>query len=182
MEIIVVGKGFGYPMMVPPGTPPDRVKIIRESYAKVIRDRELIAEAQKGGWVMVPVSGEELQSLADCLNTVHLGNSQDDTRRGPPSCLSALYKLLQLSLISRATLDSSWARAISPSAHAIPAGTVFGFSGGFRCFLAHDDAQIACQRNDFGSNLAVLLTAMWLANYAAWGFVSPIPNASANSS
>lgn len=32
-----------------------------------MRDPELIAEAQKGGWVIEPVSGEELQSLADRL-------------------------------------------------------------------------------------------------------------------
>ena len=52
-------------MMAPLGTPPERVKIIRESYAKTIRDPGLIAEAQKGGWVIEPVFSEELQSLAD---------------------------------------------------------------------------------------------------------------------
>lgn len=52
-------------MMAPLGTSPERVKIIRESYAKAMRDPELIAKAQKGGWVIEPVSGEELQSLGD---------------------------------------------------------------------------------------------------------------------
>ncbi len=67
MEVLVAGEGFGHPMMAPPGTPPERVKILRESYARAMRDPELIAEAQKGGWVIEPVSGEELQSLADRL-------------------------------------------------------------------------------------------------------------------
>jgi hypothetical protein len=31
----------------------------------MLRDPELVAEAQKGGWVIEPVSGEELQSLAE---------------------------------------------------------------------------------------------------------------------
>ena len=54
-------------MMAPPGTPVDRVKILREAYSKAMRDPELIAEAQKARWVIEPVSGEELQSLAERL-------------------------------------------------------------------------------------------------------------------
>ena len=65
MEVSAAGKRFGHPMMAPPGTPADRVKILRNAYAKALRDPELIAEAQKGGSVIEPVSGEELQSLAE---------------------------------------------------------------------------------------------------------------------
>ena len=32
---------------------------------KALKDPELVAEAQKGQWVIEPVSGEEPQSLAD---------------------------------------------------------------------------------------------------------------------
>lgn len=65
MEVLAAGEGFGHPMMAPPGTPADRVKILRDAYAHALKDPELIAEAQKGGWVIEPVSGEELQSLAE---------------------------------------------------------------------------------------------------------------------
>ncbi len=65
MEVLAAGEGFGHPMMAPPGTPMDRVKILRDAYAKALGDPELVAEAQKGGWVIEPVSGEELQSLAE---------------------------------------------------------------------------------------------------------------------
>ncbi|HEX6176448.1 MAG TPA: tripartite tricarboxylate transporter substrate-binding protein [Candidatus Binatia bacterium] len=65
IEVLTAGEGFGHPMMAPPGTPVDRVKILREAYAQALRDPELIAEAQKGRWVIEPVSGEELQSLAE---------------------------------------------------------------------------------------------------------------------
>jgi hypothetical protein len=65
MEVLTAGEGFGHPMMAPPGTPADRVKILRAAYAQALRDPELIAEAQKGGWLIEPVLGEELQSLAE---------------------------------------------------------------------------------------------------------------------
>ena len=35
-------------MMVTPGTPADRVKMLRDAYAKSMKDPELIAEAKKG--------------------------------------------------------------------------------------------------------------------------------------
>ena len=63
--VLTVGEGFGHPMMAPPGSSPDRVKILREAYLKALKDPELVAEAQKGQWVIEPVSGEEPQSLAD---------------------------------------------------------------------------------------------------------------------
>ena len=62
---MAAGEGFGHPMMAPPGTPADRVKILRDAYSKALSDPELVAEAQKGGWLIEPVSGEELQSLAE---------------------------------------------------------------------------------------------------------------------
>ncbi len=45
-------------MMAPPGTPADRVKILRDAYVQALRDAELIAEAQKGGSVIEPVQGK----------------------------------------------------------------------------------------------------------------------------
>jgi putative tricarboxylic transport membrane protein len=65
VEVLTLGDGFGHPMMAPPNTPADRVKTLREAYAKALRDPELVAAAQKGRWDIEPVSGEELQSLAD---------------------------------------------------------------------------------------------------------------------
>ena len=52
-------------MMAPPGTPPDRVRILREAYLRALKDPELLAEARRGQWVVDPVPGEELQSLAE---------------------------------------------------------------------------------------------------------------------
>jgi hypothetical protein len=38
--------------------------MLREAYAKAIKDPELVAEAKKGRMDMEPVSGEDLQALA----------------------------------------------------------------------------------------------------------------------
>jgi len=65
VQVLTAGEEFGHPMMAPPGTPPDRVKILREAYARALRDPELLAQAQKGRWVVEPVAGEELQGLAE---------------------------------------------------------------------------------------------------------------------
>lgn len=65
VEVLTGGEDFGHPMMAPPGTPSDRVKILRDAYAKALRDPELLAQAKKGQWIVEPVPGEELQALAD---------------------------------------------------------------------------------------------------------------------
>ncbi len=65
VEVLTAGEEFGHPMMAPPGTPLDRVKILREAYSKAMKDPELVAEAQKARWVIEPVSGEELQAVAE---------------------------------------------------------------------------------------------------------------------
>lgn len=62
-QVILAGGEFGRPMLVTPGTPPDRVNILREAYAKALKDPELLAEAKKGRMDVDPSTGEELQAL-----------------------------------------------------------------------------------------------------------------------
>jgi tripartite-type tricarboxylate transporter receptor subunit TctC len=54
-------------MIAPPGTPQDRVKLLREAYAKSLKDENLLQEAKKGKMEVEPVSGEELQKLAETI-------------------------------------------------------------------------------------------------------------------
>ncbi len=63
-QVILTTNEFGRAMMATPGTPPERVKILREAYAKAMRDPDLIAEAKKGRMDMEPSPGEQLQALA----------------------------------------------------------------------------------------------------------------------
>jgi tripartite-type tricarboxylate transporter receptor subunit TctC len=57
--------GFGsWPIVSTPGLPPDRIKILREAYAKRLKDQDFLDEASKKDWELKYVSGEELQTLA----------------------------------------------------------------------------------------------------------------------
>jgi tripartite-type tricarboxylate transporter receptor subunit TctC len=64
VQVILAGAEFGSPTFVPPGTPADRVKLLREAHAKSMKDSELLAEAKKGRMDMAPSTGEELQALS----------------------------------------------------------------------------------------------------------------------
>jgi tripartite-type tricarboxylate transporter receptor subunit TctC len=56
---------FGqYLAVAPPGTPSDRLKILREAYSRALKDADLIEEAKRRNWSTDSISGEELQTLA----------------------------------------------------------------------------------------------------------------------
>ncbi len=63
-QVMVAAGEFGRPMLAAPGTPPERVKILREAYLKVLKDAEVLAEAKKGRMDVEVTSGDELQALA----------------------------------------------------------------------------------------------------------------------
>jgi tripartite-type tricarboxylate transporter receptor subunit TctC len=60
--VILTAVTMGRPVTAVPGTPPDRVKILRDAYAKALADPELLAEAAKRNWDVEPLTGEELES------------------------------------------------------------------------------------------------------------------------
>ncbi len=55
---------FGRPIFAGPGTPADRLKLLREAFNKSLKDPELLAEAAKKRLEIDPASGEELDALA----------------------------------------------------------------------------------------------------------------------
>ena len=63
-EFLSASAEFGRPMLTTPGTPADRVKILRDAYSAVMRDPAFIAQAEKAKLILEPSSGEELQELA----------------------------------------------------------------------------------------------------------------------
>ncbi|HXK27889.1 MAG TPA: hypothetical protein VJ646_06520, partial [Candidatus Binatia bacterium] len=62
--VILAAGVFGRPMVGPPGIPADRLKILRAAYLSALKDSALKAEADKRGYEMEPVGGEELDKLA----------------------------------------------------------------------------------------------------------------------
>ncbi|MBI3000753.1 MAG: hypothetical protein HYY46_20230 [Deltaproteobacteria bacterium] len=63
-EAMLAGGECARPMLVAPGTPPERVKMLREAYEKVVKDPELLAEAKKLRIEVTPGKGAELQAIA----------------------------------------------------------------------------------------------------------------------
>ncbi|MGH7796552.1 MAG: Bug family tripartite tricarboxylate transporter substrate binding protein [Candidatus Binatia bacterium] len=63
-EAMLQGGEWARPLMAPPGTPADRVAILRAGYEKVAKDPELIAEAKKMRIDVTPLTGEKLQGMA----------------------------------------------------------------------------------------------------------------------
>ncbi len=62
--VVLAAGAIGRPMVGTPGIPADRVKILREAYAKALKDPELLAEVKKRQYELEPVSAEELESIA----------------------------------------------------------------------------------------------------------------------
>jgi tripartite-type tricarboxylate transporter receptor subunit TctC len=62
-RVVLAAGEFGRPMVVGPGTPPPRLKLLRDAYAKAMRDPGLIEEAKKGQMDMEHTPGEDLQTL-----------------------------------------------------------------------------------------------------------------------
>jgi tripartite-type tricarboxylate transporter receptor subunit TctC len=80
--LVLAPSRFGRPMVTTPGVPGEQVKVLREAWNKTLKDPELLAEATKRGWLVGPVTGEELESLAK------------EVVAQPPEVIQRLKKLL----------------------------------------------------------------------------------------
>jgi tripartite-type tricarboxylate transporter receptor subunit TctC len=65
MELVYSSETFGRPYMMAPGVPTERVAALRKAFMATMRDDELLAEVQRIGVVIDPISGEELQALSE---------------------------------------------------------------------------------------------------------------------
>jgi tripartite-type tricarboxylate transporter receptor subunit TctC len=63
-QVILMGGEFGRPMLATPGVPAERVNLLRHAYVQALKDPELLTEARRAKMDMDPVTGEELQTLA----------------------------------------------------------------------------------------------------------------------
>lgn len=66
LAVVALGAGgFGsWPIVSSPGLPADRLKTLRDAYAKTLQEPDLLDEAKKRGWELRPVGGEDLANLA----------------------------------------------------------------------------------------------------------------------
>jgi tripartite-type tricarboxylate transporter receptor subunit TctC len=61
---------FQRPYTVPPGTPKDRVQLLRKAYADTLKDPEFLAEAKKVKLEVTYTSGEEIEKYVDEMLTI----------------------------------------------------------------------------------------------------------------
>jgi tripartite-type tricarboxylate transporter receptor subunit TctC len=80
-EAMLQGGEWARPVMVAPGTPADRVNILRAAHEKAARDPDLIAEAKKMRLDVVHNRGDELQKMAA------------EVMKQPPEVVDAIKKL-----------------------------------------------------------------------------------------
>jgi tripartite-type tricarboxylate transporter receptor subunit TctC len=51
------------PYALPPGTPKDRVQLLRRAFLQTLKDPEFLADAQKAKLAVEPISGEDLEKM-----------------------------------------------------------------------------------------------------------------------
>ena len=81
-KVVMAAGAFGRPMVASPGIPADRVKMLREAFAKATKDPEFIEETKKRNFDLEPASGEEMETLAK------------EVMSQPPEIVEKMKKLL----------------------------------------------------------------------------------------
>jgi len=67
MGIRAAPSAIGRAFAAPPGTPADRVKVLRDAFSKTLQDKELLADAQKAKIGMSYISAEEVARMFSAL-------------------------------------------------------------------------------------------------------------------
>jgi tripartite-type tricarboxylate transporter receptor subunit TctC len=60
-KLLLLSATVGRPLLTTPGVPPERVKLLREAYAKAFREPELLTEAKKSRIEVEPLAGEDVE-------------------------------------------------------------------------------------------------------------------------
>ena len=61
---------YARPFVLPPGTPKERIQLLRTAFQETLKDKAFLAEAEKAKLTLDPVTGEELEKLAADLMTL----------------------------------------------------------------------------------------------------------------
>ncbi len=67
VELVVSQQVFGRPYIAPPGTPPERVKILRDAFEAVMKDKEFLADAEKARIDITASNGAKVQQVVEKL-------------------------------------------------------------------------------------------------------------------
>jgi tripartite-type tricarboxylate transporter receptor subunit TctC len=81
-DVILAAESFGRPIIAPPGTSTEHLRILRSAFEQSIKDPELLAETQKQRMDVDPETGENLEKLAKRI------------LQQPPEVLARVKKIL----------------------------------------------------------------------------------------
>jgi tripartite-type tricarboxylate transporter receptor subunit TctC len=65
MQFLVSEQAFQRPFVLPPGTPKERVDLLRSAFDSMVRDAAFLADAKKSGLNIAPASGAAVQALVE---------------------------------------------------------------------------------------------------------------------
>jgi tripartite-type tricarboxylate transporter receptor subunit TctC len=65
LELIFARQDMAYPIVAPPGTPPERVAILRQAFEATMRDPEFLADARKQHLESAFMTGPEIEKLIE---------------------------------------------------------------------------------------------------------------------
>ena len=80
--LVWAGGECGRPCVLPPNTPPDKAKVIREAFAETLKDEAMLADAKANKLEIEPSTAEELDRLAK------------EVLSQPPDTVAQMKKLL----------------------------------------------------------------------------------------
>ncbi len=70
LEVLLSRQVTAYPFAAPPGTPAERLKILRNAFNKTMQDPVFLRESEKMGLEVNPVSAERIQKLVNEIFTI----------------------------------------------------------------------------------------------------------------
>ena len=83
LELIFSRQDMGYPVVAPPGVPPERVAVLRKAFEATMRDPEYIADGKKQHLEAEFMRGEEIEALIKRVNA------------SPPDVIARAVKALE---------------------------------------------------------------------------------------
>jgi tripartite-type tricarboxylate transporter receptor subunit TctC len=63
LNLIFASTTIGWPTMMPPNVPADRLQAMRDAFDKTVRDPQFVAQAEGQGLEIDPMSGQEIQAI-----------------------------------------------------------------------------------------------------------------------
>lgn len=83
LELILIRQEIGRPLVLPPGVPADRVAALRRAFEATLKDRAFLAEAERSGMEIEPLSGGEIEKMLAAAYSA------------PPSVVARMVDLLK---------------------------------------------------------------------------------------